>query len=329
VALAGQIQQQHGVELDAFAEATHTDAMIVVHGGSVVWEYDSHPSHEGWLHSTMSCSKSICGVLAGILADHKIIDPDGLVCEYVPELGDTSFEDATIRHLLDMTAGTAFSEEYMQNDEPVLSYVRRVHNERRHGEVFNYRTILTDLLAQVLERAAGTPYAELVSRKIWKPLGAEQHALLMLDPDQRPYEGAKIIASPQDLARFAMMCAAGGVLPCGERLVSEEWLAESWKPDRRAVLRFRESPYLLTKALPGGWYRNQWWGLGRGAAVAVGLGLYGQLCMVHRASGTAVVKLSSWPDPDDAALMRLQLDTALRIVRVLHGGQRGVCLEPD
>jgi CubicO group peptidase (beta-lactamase class C family) len=56
--------------------------------------------------------------------------------------------------------------------------------------------------------------------------------------------------------------------------------------------------------LPGGWYRNQFWGLP--GPVLVCLGIHGQLVYADRASRTVVVKLSSWPDPQNAAFL---LDT--------------------
>ena len=44
--------------------------------------------------------------------------------DHLPELEATSFEGATVRHLLDMTAGTRFSEEYDDAAADVRVYER-------------------------------------------------------------------------------------------------------------------------------------------------------------------------------------------------------------
>ena len=54
--------------------------------------------------------------------------------------------------------------------------IAELENARPHGEMFEYRSILTDLLGWILERATGTPYAELVSRELWSQIGAEHDA---------------------------------------------------------------------------------------------------------------------------------------------------------
>src|SRR3546814_6977558 len=43
-----------------------------------------------------------------------------------------------------------------------------------HGHKFHYVSPNSDLLGWVLERAADTPYAALVSEALWRPMGAER-----------------------------------------------------------------------------------------------------------------------------------------------------------
>ena len=73
-------------------------------------------------HLLQSVSKSLCATLAGRLVGDGLLEPGALVTDFVAELRGTSFEDATVRHLLDMTAGTSFSEDY---DDPDLGRARR------------------------------------------------------------------------------------------------------------------------------------------------------------------------------------------------------------
>ena len=116
------------------------------------------------------------------------------VTDVVPELAGTSFEGATVQDLLDMRAGTRFDESYDKPDADLgtyervylwrpldgqlappdaLSYFATLRNDQRHGGPFRYRSILTDVLAWVLECAAGSRLHELIARELWQPMGAE------------------------------------------------------------------------------------------------------------------------------------------------------------
>ena len=55
-----------------------------------------------------------------------------------------------------------------------------------HGARFHYVSPNTDMLGWVLERAAGEPYADALSRYLWAPLGAEQDADVTVDPRGQP-----------------------------------------------------------------------------------------------------------------------------------------------
>ena len=52
------------------------------------------------------------------------LDVSAPVTAIVPELAGTSFDGATVQHLLDMRAGTAFNEEYADPEADVRTYER-------------------------------------------------------------------------------------------------------------------------------------------------------------------------------------------------------------
>ena len=63
----------------------------------------------------------------------------------------------------------------------LLAFAAQLTNRRAHGEVFEYRSILTDVLGILVERAGGMPMAELVAQLIWRPMGAEDDADVTVD----------------------------------------------------------------------------------------------------------------------------------------------------
>jgi CubicO group peptidase (beta-lactamase class C family) len=286
-----------------------TDGVIVLHRGEIALEAYRRGMAREDVHLLQSVSKSITGVLAGILVGAGELAPEDLVTAHVPELDGTSFEGATVRDLLDMRAGTTFDETYADPDSDIraseaqfgwspapapepdaLAYIATLGNHREHAGPFEYRSILTDLLGVVIERAAGRPYAEVLGERLWSRLGTETDAYVTVDPRGFSVADGGICVSLRDLARFGQMVLHEGVVD-GERIVSSEWLADTIRgaPDSKEA--FAADPH--SEELSGGHYRNQWW-VPAGGEELLGLGIHGQFLFVDYATGTVTAQLSTW-----------------------------------
>ena len=103
-------------------DATYTDGFLVIHRGRIVSEIYRNGLTPAGTHLLMSVSKSITATTAGILAGRGLLDPESLVTAVLPELAGTAWEGATVRHLLDMRAGTRFNEEYADPTSDVRVY---------------------------------------------------------------------------------------------------------------------------------------------------------------------------------------------------------------
>jgi CubicO group peptidase (beta-lactamase class C family) len=131
------------------------------------------------LHLLMSVSKSIVGILVGALVHEGVLDVEEPVTAYVPELAHSGYRGATVRHLLDMRSGIAFSENYLDPDAEVRVLEQAVgwaprHSSRAdhasrisahsrcqpHGGSFDYRSCETDILGWVVR----PPLPELSAR---------------------------------------------------------------------------------------------------------------------------------------------------------------------
>ena len=55
-------------------------------------------------------------MLAGIAVDKGSLHPGSLVSNYLPNLSNSAWMGATVRHLLDMTAGARFGDNYRDPD---------------------------------------------------------------------------------------------------------------------------------------------------------------------------------------------------------------------
>lgn len=324
---------------------TWTDSVVVVHGGRMVLErYAAGMSHDT-PHLLMSVSKSVVGCVAGVLVERGVLDPDRQASAYVEEIIGSGYEGASVRNMLDMRTGVAFSEVYTDlqaevrvmerhmgwrprsddgavdaDEAGMYAYLATLKSDGPHGGSFVYRSADTDMLGWVCERAAGTRMADLVSELIWQPMGAEFDAEITCDRVGSAVHDGGISAATRDVARFGQLLLDDGRAG-GAPVVPEGWLqqARSLTPDIRSAFSSSDSEPFLT----GGWYHNQFWFVpGPSGDVQLCLGIHGQMVLVDRATRTVAVKLSSWPTAQDPAHL---LDT----IRAFTAAGRHLAGLPD
>ncbi len=305
--------------LDEVLADTHTDAFLMLHRGQIIEERYADGMTPSTRHLVMSVSKSLVGCVAGCLADEGRLDDGAEVTTYVPEVKGSGYDGATVRNLLDMRTGVAFRETYTNPDaevrvmersmgwrpiepgDPVgaYAYLATLGTAGPHGGRFTYRSADTDVLGWVCERAAGRRMADLISAKIWAPMGAQYDAEVTCDAVGTAIHDGGVSATARDLARFGQMLLEGGQAG-GRRVVPTAWLAASHKPGSDVRDAFAASPD--DTVLPGGWYRNQFWFIpGHNGVNLVCLGIHGQMVHVNPATRTVTVKLSAWPDAQHLA----------------------------
>jgi hypothetical protein len=269
----------------------------------------------------MSVSKSVTSAVAGILAGRGELDVSARVEEIVPELAGTPFEGARVQDLLDMRAGTRFDESYDNPEadvrtyervylwrpddgrprpEDALGYFATLVNDGPHGGPFRYRSILTDVLAWVIERAAGTRLHQLIASELWQPMGAEFDAEITVDARGNPMADGGICATLRDVARFGQLFLQRGRV-AGRAIVPEAWVDDTIRgaADGAAAFDGADRPPGYP---PGAHYRNCWWVRDPGVPFFHASGINGQNIFVHVPSQTVVAKLSTWPTALSPAL---------------------------
>jgi len=301
---------------DMLAE-TYTDGFLVLHHGQIVTEQYLNGMGPDTPHLLMSVSKSVVSSVAGILASRGLLDVTARVQRIVPELAGTSFDGATVQDLLDMRAGTHFDETYDNPESDVrlyervylwrpdgteprpadaLEYYATLHNDGEHGGPFRYRSILTDVLGWVLERAGGARLHDLIARLIWQPMGAEFDAEITVDARGNAMADGGICATLRDLGRFGLLFAGGGSGSGGRR---PEIVPAAWIRDIIAGSADGPEAFLAAGDAPGypagAHYRNCWWVREPAVPFFHASGINGQNVFVHVPTQTVVVKLSTWP----------------------------------
>src|SRR5215475_716328 len=98
---------------------TYTDAYLVLQDGTLVTEWYGPLGAPDRPHALMSVTKSVVGCVAAVLIDRGRLDPDAEITSYVPELADSGYAGALVRHVYDMRSGVRFLEEYANPDADI------------------------------------------------------------------------------------------------------------------------------------------------------------------------------------------------------------------
>jgi len=305
--------------LKTFLINNYTDGFIVLHKGVVVYEYYGGCLDRERQHATMSMTKSVTGLLAEMMIAAGQLDDSLPVTHWVPELGDTSFAGATLRQVLNMTTGVAFDETYSNPESdlwvyasasdampkpasyegPVgfLEFLLTLQNrDAPHGTRFKYGTINTDVLGWVISRATGQSLADVVSTKLWQPMGAELDAYFKNDARGIVHAGGGLNAGLRDLARLGQLLLDGGRVGSAQVIPAPAVTAIMNGATTAEPTGERYAQYW-----PG--YRSMWWYGGDAARPLIAArGVYGQTLYLDPAAEVVMVRLSSHPVASNVAI---------------------------
>ncbi|MGB6205611.1 serine hydrolase domain-containing protein [Mycobacterium sp.] len=296
----------------AVMAATAVDGWAVTYRGSMVAEEYLGGMKAHTRHLLFSVSKSLVAVVVGALHGAGAIELDAPVTSFIPALANCGYAGATVRHLLDMRSGIAFSENYgdpaaeihlldqamgwapkRRPDVPstLHEFLLTLRQKSAHGGPFEYRSCETDVLGWICEIAGGKRMPDLMSELLWGRIGAQCDATIGVDSAGIGFFDGGINACLTDMIRFGSLFLRDGVSLTGQQVLPAAWIADilDGGPDSR--LAFAASPD--DTELPGGMYRSQMWLPYPGSNVVLCLGMCGQMIYVNRAAELVAAKLST------------------------------------
>lgn len=290
---------------------TYTDGLLVLHKGKVVYERTFAGMNAEQPHAVWSLSKSFTGLLATMLIKEGEIDANALVSNYLPELKDSAWGDATVQQTLDMTTGVQYRENFADPTSGIFQYLfaaglvpapaayagprtvtdflKTLKKEGEHGGGFQYKTVDTEVIGWLLQRITGKSYATLLSERIWSRIGAQEDAYVWVDGTGTQLASTGVNTSLRDLARFGEMMRLGGRFN-GQQVVPAPVVAEIRKgadPEK-----FKAAGMTMRSGYS---YHNQWWMAHDADGSFEAKGLNGQHIHINPAAELVVIKLSSHP----------------------------------
>jgi len=302
------------VSIDDWQKNTYTDGLLVLHKGQIVYQKYYSGMRPETPHALWSLSKSFTGLLSRILIQENKLDPNARVSEYLPELADTAWGNATVQQTLDMTTSAQYREVFTDPKSEIFQYLfaggilpapkdyagpkttydflKTVKKDSEHGNGFKYKSVDTEVMGWVLSRITGKSFAELVSDRIWSQIGAEEDAYVWVDPAGTALSSIGLNATLRDLGRLGEALRMGGRIN-GRQAIPQAVVAELRKGGDRE--KFKANGQSVRTGYS---YHDFWWNPHDADGSFEAKGLNGQHIHINPAAELVIVKLSSHPVGD-------------------------------
>ena len=216
--------------------ASVTLAEVVIHGGEVVHEAYGPDTGPDTTLISWSTGKSVTHALVGIAVRKGLLDVDAPAP--VPEWAGDERRAITVRHLLHMTSGLRFVEDYVDDSishcidmlfgagqADVAAYAAALPLDHPPDSVFNYSSGTTNIVSRIVGQAVGGGEAGMRSfmeEELFGPLG-------MTSADPRfdtagTFVGSSFLyCTARDFARFGQLYLGDGLWE-GRRILPDGWV---------------------------------------------------------------------------------------------------------
>lgn len=200
---SAQKSAANGIEkqIDSLVQTYHQRngpgiAVSVVRDGKIVYQRQDGfanleygiPISDSTVFHIASVSKQFTAFLALLLEEEGKLSLDNAISTYIPELKDLPFK-VTIRQLANHTHGFAntyelgqligiSSRDVMTQQQMIKILLRQKQLNFEPGSQYQYNNAGFALLAEIIQRVSGKPFAEFAREKIFAPLGMNQTLFL-------------------------------------------------------------------------------------------------------------------------------------------------------
>ena len=307
--------------LNEYLTRTESTSLLVIKDGTIVHERYLNGAEQTSRFTSWSVAKSFVSTLIGMARDEGLIaSVEDKVSIYLPELTGTAYGNARVKDLLQMSSGVDFTESYGTtggNTAFATSSVQVMLNKawvlgigldgqldgyskfEEPGTRFYYRSSDTHVLSAIVRRLYNKPLEEIVSEKIWQPLGMESLASWNTAVDV-PIGFCCLNVTSRDYAKLGSLFLNDGLWH-GKQLVSAQWVNEATVPSDAHVEP--ENVYGHRG------YQYQWWVPNDYDGEFFANGIWGQVIWVSRKNNIVIVRTATDPrfrenTPETIAVMR-------------------------
>jgi CubicO group peptidase (beta-lactamase class C family) len=279
---------------ETFLKETQTNAFLVIRNGKLTYEKYFNGKTQSTVLPSYSVAKTMTSLVIGQLIDEGRIKESDTFVSILPEFkAGTSFDNVTIKNLLDMNSGIGVSDNYPSGPSGWGVAIAQMYastdvnwflkNNRKMSEepgTFpEYRSVNTQMLGLIIQKVTGRYLAAEFTDRIWQKVGADYDATWNVDREGGHEKAFCCFnATARDYARVGQALMSGD-----PKIASTSWKAR-----------------LSTSAvkLDYGWgYGAQMWHPYPG--INLMMGLHGQYIYMDALNDTVIVKLSDMPTSSD------------------------------
>lgn len=285
---------------ETFLKETQTNAFLVIRNGKLTYEKYFNGKTQSTVLPSYSVAKTMTSLVIGQLIDEGIIKESDTFVSILPEFkAGTSFDNVTIKNLLDMNSGIGVSDNYPSGPSGWGVAIAQMYastdvnwflkNNRKMSEepgTFpEYRSVNTQMLGLIVQKVTGRYLAAEFTDRIWQKVGADYDATWNVDREGGHEKAFCCFnATARDYARVGQALMSGD-----PKIASTSWKAR-----------------LSTSAvkLDYGWgYGAQMWHPYPG--INLMMGLHGQYIYMDALNDTVIVKLSDMPTSSDGISVKI------------------------
>lgn len=283
-------------KLRAFMATTQAAGVMVLQDGRIVFEEYGLGLGPADRWTSFSVAKSFTSTLLGAaIRDGVISGIDTPVTTILPELAGTAYDGVTVGQVATMTSGVGWNEDYtdpasdvarmlaiapVAGESQAVTYARTLKRVAPAGQKWVYKTLETNLLGLIVERATGKTLAAYAAEKIARPAGFAGGLFWMQDLTGGNIGGCCISLRLSDYARMGQW-----VLEGAQPSVPPGWFA---KAGGRPV-DFGQ----------GYGYGYQWWAYPQGFGAQ---GIFGQAITIVPESRLVIAVVGNYPAASAKAL---------------------------
>jgi CubicO group peptidase (beta-lactamase class C family) len=296
--------------VDDYLARNPATGLLLARGETILLERYQYGRTDRDRFTSWSMAKTVTSMLVGIaIAEGRIRSVDDAAAVYAPALAGSEYGRTSLRHLLQMSSGVRFSEDYSGSDDvsklaantflqagPGGADAVTRFNERAvpAGTKFSYASVETQVLGLVLRGAVGRPVAEYLQEKIWQPIGAEADATWLVDRSGQEATFCCLNAVLRDFARLGLLLAHDGNWR-GRQIIPAAWISD-------ATSVRADQPHLQPRvATPFYGYGYQTWLFPGPRRMFAFLGIRGQAIYVDPQSRLVMVHTAVRKRPVDPA----------------------------
>lgn len=309
--------------LAEYHDRADTTGLLVVKDGKVLHERYLQGADAESRFTSWSVAKSFVSTLVGMaLAEGRIRSLDDPIDRYVPKLADSAYAGVPIRHVLQMSSGVEFDEDYDDLRSDIRLFFLQVYvlgrdaddltaGYDRHGPSgteFHYASVDTQALGMLVSEVYDRPFVDVLGERLWRPLGARS---AFWNVDATSGEGDPIAfcclnARLRDYAKLGQLYLQQGKWR-GRRLLPASWVRRATTPGAPHL-----EPGALAAPHSSRGYGLQWWvpkGYDREYYAA---GVWGQYIYVSERDGLVIARAAVDPDYRDHG------DEAIAVFRAIR-----------